>query len=386
MDNDLFLLELRAKKRYSTMKTKFYLHDYLSIQGVRQIIFSVSISGKRKRIYTGYFCNPDEWDTKLQRHKDSKAQLNLILDNMAAKATEIRTFYFLSRKELTLETFLLEFFQKTPSYDFNAFMLSRIEKTVSNENTLKKHRSIYNKLKLYQERIPFNIIDVEFILKYRKYLASIGNNQTTINSNIKIIKQYLLDAKKKGVLFGFDLDDIKVGSCSGNRTSLNQEQVKRLKAFYFSDFIKENWKISLGYFLVACYSGLRVSDVLQLRRVNFQLETFTIRIEKTKKYQGIRLNNTAREIINHFPKLFEKFYTEQTINGHLKEIAKNLGIYRKISMHIGRHTFATAYIRAGGDVMYLQKILGHSRLETTQIYTHITEDEANETVFLLDNF
>lgn len=183
-------------------------------------------------------------------------------------------------------------------------MLSRIEKTVSNENTLKKHRSIYNKLKLYQERIPFNIIDVEFILKYRKYLASIGNNQTTINSNIKIIKQYLLDAKKKGVLFGFDLDDIKVGSCSGNRTSLNQEQVKRLKAFYFSDFIKENWKISLGYFLVACYSGLRVSDVLQLRKVNFQLETFTIRIEKTKKYQGIRLNNTAREIINHFPKPF----------------------------------------------------------------------------------
>lgn len=368
------------------MKTRFYLHDYLNSQDERQIIFSVSISGKRKRIYTGYFCNTDEWDTKLQRHKDSKAPLNLILDNMAAKATEIRTFYFLSRKELTLETFLLEFCQKTPSYDFNAFMLSRIEKTVSNENTLKKHRSIYNKLKLYQERIPFNIIDVEFILKYRKYLASIGNNQTTINSNIKIIKQYLLDAKKKGVLFGFDLDDIKVGSCSGNRTSLNQEQVKRLKAFYFSDFIKENWKISLGYFLVACYSGLRVSDVLQLRRVNFQLETFTIRIEKTKKYQGIRLNNTAREIINHFPKLFEKFYTEQTINGHLKEIAKNLGIYRKISMHIGRHTFATAYIRAGGDVMYLQKILGHSRLETTQIYTHITEDEANETVFLLDNF
>lgn len=386
MNKDLFLVELRAKQKYCTMKTRLYLHDYLNSKGEKQIIFSISINGKRKRIYTGYFCDPNLWDSKKQRHKNSSSELNLILDNILSKATQIRTFYFLSQRQLSLENFLVEFHQKSPSYDFNSFMISRISESINNPNTLKKHRSIHKKLKDYQEKIPFNCIDLDWISKYRKHLASIGNSQTTINSNIKIIKKYLLEAKKKGVYFNFDLDEIKPGSCSGNRTSLNKEQVQKLKAFYFSDFIKENWKISLGYFLVACYSGLRVSDVLRLRRIDLNSEVISIKIVKTQKQQNIKLNKTAKEIIYHCPGLFDKFYTEQTINKHLREIAKNLGIHRKMSMHIGRHTFATAYIRAGGDVMYLQKLLGHSKLETTQIYTHITEDEANDTIFILDEY
>ncbi|WP_018676138.1 site-specific integrase [Riemerella columbina] len=384
---DLFLLEVNSKRLYNSMKTKFYLHSYLNSNGERQIIFSVSISGKRKRIYTGYYCKPELWNPKTQRLKTEKTEqgpINLILDNMVAKATEIRTFYTLSKKTLSLEFFLKDFLNKTPSYDFNSFMISRINETQNNYNTIKKHKSIHNKLKKYQERIPFNAIDLDFIREYRKYLSKIGNNKTTINSNIKIIKQYLLDAEEKGIVFGFSLKKIETGSTTGNRVSLTKEQVKRLKGYYFSDFIKNNWKLSLGYFLIACYTGLRVSDVLQLRRINLHDETIAIKTVKGKKIQNIKLNNTARKIIEHTPELMDKFYTEQTINKHLKEVAKMVGIKRKLSMHIGRHTFATAYIKAGGNVVYLQKLLGHSKLETTLIYTHITEDDANDTIFILD--
>ena len=161
--------------------------------------------------------------------------------------------------------------------------------------------------------------------------------------------------------------------------------MKKLLKFFESGFIKDNWKISLGYFLVACFTGLRVSDVLALRRKDLNREVIRIKIVKTKNDIPVKISKKAREIITDNPELFEKFYTEQTINKHLREIAKHIGIYRKISMHIGRHTFATSYIRAGGDIFYLQKILGHSNIQTTQIYTHISEDEAIETVNILDD-
>ena len=161
--------------------------------------------------------------------------------------------------------------------------------------------------------------------------------------------------------------------------------MKKLLKFFESGFIKDNWKISLGYFLVACFTGLRVSDVLALRRKDLNREVIRIKIVKTKNDIPVKISKKAREIITDNPNLFMKFYTEQTINTHLRQIANFIGIYRKISMHIGRHTFATSYIRAGGDVVYLQKILGHKKLETTMIYTHISEDEAIETVNILDD-
>ena len=136
---------------------------------------------------------------------------------------------------------------------------------------------------------------------------------------------------------------------------------------------------------MACFTGLRVSDVLALRRKDLNREVIRIKIVKTKNDIPVKISKKARKIITDNPELFVKFYTEQTINKHLREIAKHIGVYRKISMHIGRHTFATSYIRAGGDVVYLQKILGHSKLETTMIYTHISEDEAIETVNILDD-
>ena len=383
MNEKLFELEVRLKA-LSKMKTRFLLHGYLNSENKTQILFSVTINGNRKRIPTGHFVNLKEWNAKKQRTK-SDDDINLILDNMIAKSIDIQTYFKLSNKYLTLDAFLTEFFSKSPSYDFISFMQNRIDETIENRNTKKKHNSICKKLRDYKGTLPFNTIDLDFFKIYRNYLAKIGNNKSTINSNIKILKHHLLAAQKKGVVFNFQLTDLVPGSCSGNRTSLSVDQVKKLLKFFESGFIKDNWKISLGYFLVACFTGLRVSDVLALRRKDLNREVIRIKIVKTKNDIPVKISKKAREIITDNPKLFMKFYTEQTINKHLRDIAKYIGIYRKISMHIGRHTFATSYIRAGGDVVYLQKILGHSKLETTMIYTHISEDEAIETVNILDD-
>jgi site-specific recombinase XerD len=62
-----------------------------------------------------------------------------------------------------------------------------------------------------------------------------------------------------------------------------------------------------------------------------------------------------------------------------------LKIQKKVSFHVARHTFATSFLRAGGQVEKLQKLLGHSDIKQTMIYVHIVQADANAEIFLLDN-
>ncbi len=381
--NDDLILELSRKKIFCAMKTRFYLHDYTGADGTAQIIYAVTINRTRKRIYTGYFCRPEDWDRKGQRTKDD-AEINLILDNMASKAIKIKTFYFLSKKEMSLDSFLTEYFNNTPSFDFNSFMINEIEKQCANPNTLKKHKSIHKKLRTYQEVIPFTDIDFEFINTYRAHLRKLGNNKTTENSNIKIIKHYLKTAQRYGILLNLDLDDLKPGSCSGNRTAIDMADIKKLKGYLFSEYIKDNWKLSLGYFMFAYNTGMRISDIRNLRRDELT-DYISFKTVKTQKQQDMKLNNNAKSILQNDPRLFRQFITQQKINEHLKIIAKFLGIKKKLTLHVARHTFATNYLKAGGKVHDLQLLLGHSNIQTTMIYVHLANDSALETVHLLDD-
>jgi site-specific recombinase XerD len=61
---------------------------------------------------------------------------------------------------------------------------------------------------------------------------------------------------------------------------------------------------------------------------------------------------------------------EQQMNRHLKEIAAAAGINKNITTHVGRHTFGFLYLAMGGKVEELREILGHSKIETTMVYSH----------------
>lgn len=366
------------------MKTKFYLHNYTNKAGEKQIFFSVTINKERERIPTGYFVKDINWNTSIERTRNN-SDLNLVLDNMQSKTTEIRTFFRLANKELYLERFLKEFFAKTPSYDFISYMRSVMNIKVVNANTLKKHKSVIKKLEDYQSKISFSELDIDYFDRYRRHLVNIGNNKTTRNSNIKIIKYYLLDAQKKGVQFSFNLQDLEVGSTSGNRTSVSVEDTKRLYNIYMLDVLSPSEQLALGYFLIACFVSLRISDIMALRRNQLTGDYINITTIKGGKPIKLKLVNAAKSIIDHNPNLFIKFITQQKINQYLKNIASKFKINKKLTMHVGRHTYATNYIKAGGRAEVLQIILGHSSLETTMIYVHMDKDDAINSADILDN-
>ena len=131
---------------------------------------------------------------------------------------------------------------------------------------------------------------------------------------------------------------------------------------------------------------MRIGEIQKLNRNQLTEDYISFIGNKRNKDKSISLIDLAKKVINHEPNLFIDKLTDQYLNREIKIILRNLGITKKISFHVSRHTFATNFIRAGGTVEKLQKLLGHSKIETTMIYVHIVNSEANEDIFRLDNY
>lgn len=128
-------------------------------------------------------------------------------------------------------------------------------------------------------------------------------------------------------------------------------------------------------------SGLRVSEVTNLKRsdIDSTNNTILIRQAKGRKDRYTILSRKAKKLITEYlckttfttPYLFEGrkgTYTVKSIQEILKKSSS-----RPITPHMLRHSFATHLLEQGTDIKYIQQLLGHARLETTSIYTHVAK-------------
>ena len=135
-------------------------------------------------------------------------------------------------------------------------------------------------------------------------------------------------------------------------------------------------------------AGLRRNELLnlKLRDIDFERRTVFIHKGKGSKDRISILAETTFKYIQDYldiyhPKnwLFEGQkggqYSAESIWKIFERIKKQLGITKKGSVHLLRHTFATQLLESGTDIRYIQKLLGHSSLRTTEIYTHIANND-----------
>ena len=143
-------------------------------------------------------------------------------------------------------------------------------------------------------------------------------------------------------------------------------------------------------------SGLRISELLDLKTTNIHLHSKELNVVgKGNKERIVPLSDMSIDAFNKWmsngkPKLPVKpgnyifvnksgdKLTRQGVWKLIKEIAKNAGITKEISPHTLRHSFATHLLNNGFNLRYVQFLLGHKDISTTQIYTHITTDKLRE--------
>lgn len=142
------------------------------------------------------------------------------------------------------------------------------------------------------------------------------------------------------------------------------------------------------------YAGLRLDEVINIKWNDIDFDRKVIHLKKAKgeKERVIFLHEKLIDIINVYGKEDGEFvflsdrkkqYNNRTIQQIVKNAAKKAKINKRVSPHILRHSFATHLLEAGADIRYIQQLLGHKNLQTTQIYTHVANKDIKRLADLL---
>jgi integrase len=161
------------------------------------------------------------------------------------------------------------------------------------------------------------------------------------------------------------------------------------------EFSKASLNRTNDIFIFACYTGLSFIDVKNLTHKNIVLGIDGNRWIYTKREK----NDTPVKIpllrnALHILKKYENQITDsdkllpvisnQKINKYLKEINTIMGIRKKLTFHSARHTFATTVTLSNGvPIETVSKLLGHTKLSTTQIYARVLEQKISDDMNLL---
>jgi integrase/recombinase XerD len=166
---------------------------------------------------------------------------------------------------------------------------------------------------------------------------------------------------------------------------LSQEEVRRLFA------VVQNLKHKT-LLMVAYDAGLRLSEILNLRADDIDSQRMVIHIRqgKGKKDRYARLSPGLLELLRKYWRAYrpqallfpgsgqQKRYDLSTPGRILKKLCRKAGITKRVSMHTLRHSFATHLLEAGTNLRVIQQMLGHERIQTTCVYTHVSLQELRE--------
>ncbi|MFV8268482.1 tyrosine-type recombinase/integrase [Flavobacterium sp. GT2N3] len=352
--------------------------DYIRADGTCALFIQIFLNGERKRIPLHVSVGVIDFDKKKQRVK-SKATFfkdyNLIIEKALGDINKIEIAYRLGGEVLSIEKLMYEYENPTSRIDFIKFweLEMATQKLIVQESTYKQQMSSLRKVKKYKSSILFYEITNDFFNTMINHFKKVEKNQShTIHTVVKNFKKYLHIANDKGIVTNLNYKKVQTIRVSSNRTFLMPHEIYNLNEYYNSGFINESLKAILGRFLFSCFTGLRISDVQRITTENIIGHNLVFFAKKTDKLQRIQLNEPALSFIGT-DKLFSGEFSDQHINQELKIIVKSVGITKKVTFHVGRHTFATNFLICKGRIEHLQKLLGHTDIKQTMIYSHIVE-------------
>lgn len=256
--------------------------------------------------------------------------------------------------------------------------------------------------------VTFAHIDKEYLIGFIEYLNNdsyVWDRKCEDVSKRNISNEYknvlfarvmtvLNLAEKEGIIErnpGRDIDrSLRPRSCTKKRCYLSLEEVKKIKdtSYRPQNDIK-------AAFMFCCFCGLRYSDVKSLRWRDLRtgadgLMQIEINMKKTGEAIYLPLSENA---ISWLPPrgdlddnlLIFKYLPKQVSNAdcRLATLVRKAGIDKHVTFHTARHTFATLALTYGADLYTVSKLLGHKKVQTTQIYARIVDESKRKAVNLI---
>lgn len=395
------------KTRYTAIYNR---KNQLNKQGKALIQIECYLNGRNKYFSTQIYIEPNYWNNKTRTIKTDYPNAIKINKQIAEKLRDFEN-YELDKinagKPFNLEM-LNDFLNGNEVKTFTEFMELEIKNSSILSKTRKTHETTLGRLKEFKKVIYFEDITFEFLHDFEAFLRKVNITyknlppkklgQNTIYKYFKNLKTYVNLAINKDLMSvdQYPFRKFKVKQVDTNKTFLTPEEIDQMQDLVLTgENLKHQYIKDL--FMYSVYTGLRFSDVLSMQKrelVTIGGNTWLVKkMEKTDESVRVPIytifNGKPIEIINKYNRFDTVFCFEQITNQYanrtLKILAGLAGIDKRITFHTARHTTATYLLYKGISLTTVQKVLGHKKIATTQIYGHIM-DKTMENELLAVNF
>ncbi len=378
----------------------YFLHKESAATQKRTIYISITVAGKRERVNTGVSVRDAHWDAakcRIKNQDEAAFTNNKLLAALNTKVTEIYTDSLkqnlpvsakMIREKLRnpgeTSEYLLRLIQLHNDYVKRKVGIEVSKATYTKYCTLQLKVKAFIRKEYKSNDIALDQLNKGFLMGFELYLKA--DEHIGHNTAIKYI-QFLKRVINYGIgMEWLKFDPFKAFKCSLHqvvRECLTQEEIDAIRT---KEFPTQRLNHVRDIFIFSCYTGLAYADVKKLKHGEIAKG-----IDGKLWIQTFRAKTNTRVPIPLLPHALAlvKQYTDgvadpsssvfpvpsnQKMNSYLKEIADVCGITKQLTFHIARHSFATTVTLSNGvPIETVSKMLGHTNIKTTQIYSKVVD-------------
>lgn len=273
--------------------------------------------------------------------------------------------------------------------------LSAIDRSPETRSGYKKDLTYLNRFLQNRYNCPPYLEDIK-LADLESYLSWLKEEKeyapASRSRNLYTLRSFYNYCYKKELVernIAFSLENIKLQQ--KERTYLTEQEVSELVKAIDHDLIR--LVVAFLY-----YTGLRISECLNLTTddVDLNQQMVHVRAGKGNKDRLVPLSEKILPLLNEYsdkvrPQAAKSFFaTDKTgklspvyVNRVLADTTKKLGWKKTVTAHILRHSFASQLVKKDVNLVQIQKLLGHSSLKVTSVYTHADTDQLKDAVSVL---
>lgn len=385
----------------STFKILFYIRkNQVNKDGTVCIMVRLTVSGDVTQFSSKLNVDPKAWDVRLGKVAGNSVKARQLNDLLEDIRTSLKNHYrdievhesFVTAEKVrnaflgftAKQRTLLELFKK---HNEDAQKLVGISKTPA---TMAKYDRCYRRIEEFM-KAKYNITDIAlkeinhmFITDFETYLRTVSLcNENTTAKFMQTFRMIVIMAKNNGWIYADPFMNYKIRLKRVDRGYLTEQEIQKILKKKFPTKRLEQVR---DVFIFSCFTGLSYIDIKTLKAseicTSFDGKLWIMRHrQKTDTPVNVPLLKIPLAILKKYDGQLPKgellpVLSNQKLNSYLKEIADLCGINKNITFHLARHTFSTTVTLAKGvPIETVSKMLGHTNIETTQIYARITNDK-----------
>lgn len=354
----------------------------LNKQGTALVQVEASLNQRKIYFKTNIYLRPEHWDKRTAQVCDHPQadDLNSMLFEFVLHLQGVELALWKRGVPATLSLLKDAMKKNRPvNVTFPVFAKEYVTHSDRRESTKENLYTTITVLQEFRPGLDFKDITYTFLKDFEVYLREKGNGVNTVAKHLRQLRTLVNEAINQGYIHADanPFRKFKIKQEKGRHEFLTPDELKKLENLEVND---RKLRHVLDAFLFCCYVGLRYSDFCQLTPANFirvngkkwlhfkSIKTgIELRLPLHLLFEGKALAILDRYSIEEFASLG----SNSEANKALSVIAGIARIRKHVTYHTARHTCATLLIHQGVPITTVQKLLGHTSVKTTEIYSEI---------------